>query len=100
MKETVGPSYRDKIKAINGDCGTTGLGMTSKDILTLADEVNIVFHVAATVRFDEKLRIAIAINVNGTGDVLDLCRQMRKLKVRIYEICIESTGYFLFLLRT
>lgn len=81
MKKIVGPSYRDKLKAISGDCGITGLGMTAKDSLTLADEVDIVFHVAATVRFDEKLRLAVAINVNGTRDILDLCRQMRKLKV-------------------
>lgn len=81
MKKIVGPAYKDKIKAISGDCGIAGLGMSSKDALTLADEANIVFHVAATVRFDEKLRLAVAINVNGTRDVLDLCRQMRKLKV-------------------
>lgn len=83
MKKQIGPTYRDKLKAVCGDCSITGLGLSAKDALTLADEVDIVFHVAATVRFDEKLRLAVSINVNGTRDVLDLCRQMRKLKVRL-----------------
>ncbi|RYA67897.1 hypothetical protein DD595_25900, partial [Enterobacter cloacae complex sp. 4DZ3-17B2] len=45
-------------------------------------EVSIVFNVAATVRFDEKLKIAVAINIAGTKELLELCRQMNSLKVR------------------
>ena len=45
-------------------------------------QVSIVFHVAATVRFDEKLKLATAINVQSTSDVIDLCKDMQKLKVR------------------
>lgn len=36
---------------------------------------------AATVKFDEKLKLAININVHGTKDILELAQQMRNLKV-------------------
>lgn len=66
---------------MNGDCSFPGLGLTLTDRQTLISNVNIVFHAAATVRFDEKLKLAIGINVHGIRDVLDICKQMTRLKV-------------------
>lgn len=60
-----------------------GLGLTLTDRQTLISNVSIVFHAAATVRFDEKLKLAIGINVHGIRDVLSLCRQMTRLKVSL-----------------
>jgi fatty acyl-CoA reductase len=45
------------------------------------EHVHIVFHVAASVRFDEKLRAATAINVKGTREMLLLCKDCLNLKV-------------------
>lgn len=75
------PKFRHKIVAMNGDCSFPGLGLTLTDRQTLISNVNIVFHAAATVRFDEKLKLAIGINVHGIRDVLDICKQMTRLKV-------------------
>lgn len=44
---------------------------------------------AATVRFDEKLKYAVAINVRGPQEVVHLCKQLPKLKSAIY----VSTAY-------
>ena len=44
---------------------------------------------AATVRFDEKLKIAMQINVRACRDMLDLCYQMKNLKSIIH----VSTAY-------
>lgn len=44
---------------------------------------------AATVRFDEKLKIAMQINVKACKDVLALCHEMRNLKSAIH----VSTAY-------
>lgn len=44
-------------------------------------KVSIVFNSAATVRFDEKLRIATTINAGGTLETLKLVNEMTKLKV-------------------
>lgn len=51
--------------------------------------MSIVFHVAATVKFDEKLRLAAAINVQGPKSILELCRNMSKLK----SVMHVSTAY-------
>lgn len=75
------PKFRHKIVAIPGDCSLAGLGLKLNDRQTLIQHVNIVFHVAATVRFDEKLRQAVGINVHGTRDILDICSHMEQLKV-------------------
>lgn len=42
--------------------------------------MNIVFHAAATVRFDEKLKKAAAINVRATRDLSLIAQQMKQLK--------------------
>lgn len=67
--------------ALAGDCQMAGLGLKLTDRQTIVNNIDIVFHAAATVRFDEKLKLAIDINVHGTKDVLELAKQMTKLKV-------------------
>lgn len=44
------PKFRHKIIAINGDCVLPGLGIDPNERALLIKHVNIVFHVAATVR--------------------------------------------------
>lgn len=76
------PKFRHKIVGIPGDCVLPGLGIDPSTRKTLTENVNIVFHVAATVRFDEKLKLALSINVIGTREMITLSREMRDLKVR------------------
>lgn len=83
------PKYRDKVITIHGDCSLKGLGLSEADRETLIKEVSIVFHVAATVRFNEKFKLAIAINVRSTNDIIDICKSMRKLKSLVH----VSTAY-------
>lgn len=83
------PKFRHKIHPIAGDCSLPGLGISAHDREVLSKSVNIVFHVAATVRFDEKLNIAMGINVQGTKAILDLCRGMEKLVTAVH----ISTAY-------
>ncbi|KAB0791177.1 hypothetical protein PPYR_02977 [Photinus pyralis] len=83
------PKFRHKVVGIAGDCSLTDLGLTIQDRQLLIQEVSIVFHVAATVRFDEKLKLAMAINVKGPREVLYLCREMINLKSVIH----VSTAY-------
>lgn len=50
--------------------------------------VQIVFNVVASVKFNEKLRDAVEINVNGTKKVLDLAMRMQHLKVHLN--CLQT----------
>jgi fatty acyl-CoA reductase len=75
------PDYLNKVRLVPGDCGLPSLGIEDSDREILCQEVNVVFHIAATVRFDEKLKTAVHINVRGTKHLLDLARLMPNLKV-------------------
>lgn len=49
----------------------------------LCAEVNIIFHSAATVRFNEHLKVAARVNSVATWNLLEMCRDMPLLKVSI-----------------
>jgi Putative dehydrogenase domain of multifunctional non-ribosomal peptide synthetases and related enzymes len=80
------PDYMNKVRLVTGDCGLPNLGIGDPDRELLCQEVNIVFHAAATVRFDEKLKTAVHINVRGTKHLLELARLMPHLKVGLQYI--------------
>ncbi|XP_044014386.1 fatty acyl-CoA reductase wat-like [Aphidius gifuensis] len=83
------PEFRNKIVPVAGDVGEIDLGLSHEDRELLIQEVSIVFHSAATVRFDEKLKIAMLLNTGGTLEVLKLVNEMKKLKVMVH----VSTAY-------
>jgi fatty acyl-CoA reductase len=78
------PEYINKVRLVAGDCGLPELGLEDADRELLCQEVNIVFHIAATVRFDEALRTAVHVNVRGTKYMLELARLMPHLKVQFW----------------
>ncbi|CAG9576938.1 unnamed protein product [Danaus chrysippus] len=88
LKEEV-PKFRHKIVVIPADCEAAGLGLTISDRQTLIEKVNVIFHSAATVKFDEHLRAALATNVCAPLYLLGLAREIRKLEVFIH----ISTAY-------
>ncbi|XP_030379539.1 fatty acyl-CoA reductase wat-like isoform X2 [Scaptodrosophila lebanonensis] len=88
LKKTT-PKFRFHIQGIAGDCLLPGLGLCLEDRKMLIDNVNIVFHMAATVRFDEKLKTAMKINVNAAHDIMLLCKEMSNLKSVVH----VSTAY-------
>ncbi|KAF5273009.1 hypothetical protein FQR65_LT17250 [Abscondita terminalis] len=78
------PKFAEKIELVRGDCVEPDLGLCDEDKKKLLDNVSCVFHCAATVRFDEKVRTASYINVRATRDLLKMARDMPKLKSLIY----------------
>lgn len=66
---------------VEGQLGEIGWKMSPEDRELLRNS-HIVFHGAATVRFDEKLRYAVNINIRGTKELLLFAREMPQLKVR------------------
>ncbi|KAK4877896.1 hypothetical protein RN001_010402 [Aquatica leii] len=78
------PKFADKIEMVRGDCVEEDLGLSIQDKEKLLSNVKCVFHCAATVRFDEKMRTASYINVRATRDILKLAKEMPKLKAAIY----------------
>ena len=74
-------SMESKVSLIQGDLTQRGLGISAQNTEELCREVSIVFHVAATVRFNENLKMALQTNVIGTQEVVNLCKEMPHLEV-------------------
>ncbi|KAM7178659.1 fatty acyl-CoA reductase 2 isoform 2-T3 [Macrochelys suwanniensis] len=83
------PHFQEKIKPINAELTQPNLAISAKDSQELLSRVNVVFHCAATIRFDEPLKHALLLNVMGTQQLLLLSRQMQKLEAFIH----VSTAY-------
>ncbi|XP_065078984.1 putative fatty acyl-CoA reductase CG5065 [Ochlerotatus camptorhynchus] len=79
----------DKVKLIRGDILSDGLEITEPDRAELIDNVEVIFHCAANVRFDQELKQAVNFNTNGTMRVLKLAEQMKRLIAFIH----VSTAY-------
>jgi len=50
------PDFKSKLVGIQGDLSDENLGISDQDMNLIIQNVNIVFHSAATVRFDEPLK--------------------------------------------
>lgn len=76
------PNFADYIKLIDGNIEKPSLGLSNNDRDWLFENVNFVFHCAATIKFNESLDIANELNVQGTNRLLSLASEMKNLKVR------------------
>ena len=47
----------------------------------LKANASVVFHLAATIRFNEKLKVAAQINIKGTAEIIEICKILDTLKV-------------------
>lgn len=59
------------------------LGISAADQETLTRHVSVVFHSAATVKFDEALKLSVTINMLGSARLVQLCHRMFNLEVNI-----------------
>lgn len=79
-----------------------GYGLSAFDLNLLIQNVSIVFNSAATIKFNEELKDAIEMNVKGPMQLLEICRQMKRLVVAynkhsfitpIYVFLLTLTGF-------
>lgn len=66
---------------ISGDVTEEGCGISEEDVAILKNNVTILFHMAAIVRFDQPLKTAVKMNTGGALNVLNLACTFQKLKV-------------------
>ena len=87
----------DCIVPIAGDITKPGLGISKEDEEVLVKSVSIVFHLGATVRFNESLRDALQCNVIGVREMIKLCRKMKKLQVlHLFENITKQNQHLIF----
>lgn len=76
------PGELSKIIPVAGDVTEPELGISANDQDMLIRSVSVVFHSAATVKFDEALKLSVTINMLGTKRLVQLCHRMRNVEVR------------------
>ncbi|KAM8720842.1 hypothetical protein ACLKA7_006826 [Drosophila subpalustris] len=77
------PQTLAKVVPIAGDVMELGLGISEADLQRLRN-VTIVYHSAASVRFDDPLREAILMNTRGTHELIKLALHWKKLKAFVH----------------
>jgi thioester reductase-like protein len=79
----------ERIELLTGDIADRRLGLADDDYRRLANDVTTVHHLAAIYNLAVPLEIAQRVNVDGTGNVLDLCLAADRLEGLHY----VSTAY-------
>ncbi|CAH2056157.1 unnamed protein product, partial [Iphiclides podalirius] len=82
-------NWEENIYAVQGDISEIKLGIDDYDWETLRKEVNVIFHMAANVRFDVELKAALLSNTRGTREALRLAADCTQLRAFVY----VSTAY-------
>eukprot|EP00058_Branchiostoma_floridae_P005510 XP_002590998.1 hypothetical protein BRAFLDRAFT_69451 [Branchiostoma floridae] len=83
------PDFQAKLRPITSDLLEPDLGLSQSDEELLVSKVNIVFHSAAMVKFQEHLKYSLQMNVLATQRLLGLCQKMTSLEAFIH----VSTAY-------
>uniref|UniRef100_T1GLR4 Fatty acyl-CoA reductase n=1 Tax=Megaselia scalaris TaxID=36166 RepID=T1GLR4_MEGSC len=74
------PELFEKVYPVHADYNAPDLAISANDTQLIINEVEIVFNVVASVKFNEKLADAIDINVLGTNKILNLTMKILNLK--------------------
>ena len=74
----------EKVHGLVGDASVEKFGLSDGDWSKLANEVNIIINSAASVRFDDPMKKALAINVLPTITCLKLARQAKDLAAYVH----------------
>jgi thioester reductase-like protein len=81
--------YADRIEVLTGDITDRRLGLSNDDYDRLVAEITSAHHLAAIYNLAVPREIAQKVNVDGTGNVLELCARAEKLERLNY----VSTAY-------
>jgi len=83
------PDFRQKVVPVVGDITYERLGISEADEQLLIRDVSIIFHSAATVRFDEVLKLSVQMNMVGVQRMIELARKLTHLECFLH----VSTAY-------
>lgn len=89
----VKPECVNTVKVINGDLYLPGLGINENDVKDIKENVQIIIHSAADIRFDVSLLEIIRSNLKGTKEILDLARASKHMELFTYVSTAFSHSY-------
>jgi len=74
------PELFQKLIPIAGDVAAKNLGLSTIDVNQMKN-VSIIFHSAASVRFDDSLKDAVFMNTRGTYEIMNFAKTLKNIKV-------------------
>jgi fatty acyl-CoA reductase len=77
------PLALTKIDIVVGDAMQLGLGLSEPD-LEKVKRCSVIFHCAASVRFDDPIKDAILLNTRGTREVCKIAEDMKDLRAMVH----------------
>lgn len=77
------PELLHKLATISGDVTELKLGLSFEDSFRMRN-VSIIFHSAASVRFDDPLKYAVFINTRGTRELMNFAQGLENLKAVVH----------------
>lgn len=78
-------NVRDRIRVIDGSLEYKNLGIIDRSSFDeLIEECEIVIHSAANVSFSDPMENLVRINLLGTQNLLDKCKDMRSLRMFVH----------------
>lgn len=83
--KTAQPDFRTKVVVLNGNIEEENIGLSEKDKSLIKKEVDCIFHLAATIRFDNTIKKAVQLNIKPIKFLLEMAKEMKQLKVRLYK---------------
>lgn len=82
------PQQLDKLSMLPGDVTKPRFGLDQHRLSQL-NQVSVVFHSAATLKFDEPLNVAVEQNLRSVITLMDICDQLPNMQVLVH----VSTAY-------
>ncbi|XP_068145419.1 putative fatty acyl-CoA reductase CG8303 [Drosophila tropicalis] len=73
-----------KVVPVVGELSEPNFNFTPELLEELIDNVNVIYHSAATIKFSSPLRTAIRTNLTGTMRTIELAKQLKHLSAYIY----------------
>lgn len=80
----IDPNYMDRVRAIDGNTRELNVGLSDDIRNELIDNVQIILHAAADVRFDNTLKELSLVNLRGTRELLHLAAECKHLHMFAY----------------
>lgn len=82
--KTEKPEVLSKIFPVYGEITSPNLGLIDENLRYIIENVNIVFHLAASLKLENTLKPNILINLTGTKNVVDVAKQMKNLIMLVH----------------
>lgn len=77
-------TYMQRVRVVEGNTRSIRIGLTNEIRTEIIENVNIILHAAADVRFDNTLQELSLVNLRGTRELLELALECRRLEMFTY----------------